>query len=173
MLLPKLDFDNVFAESSPFVWRVLGRLGVGKPDLADVCQEVFLVVHRRLADYDGRVPVRAWIYGICIRQAADHRRRLRRRRELPGEALPQPSAPASQERELELGRARARLLEVLETLDAEKREVFALYELEELPMSEVSTILGCPLQTAYSRLHAARKAVLLAFEEPSRKSEAV
>jgi RNA polymerase sigma-70 factor (ECF subfamily) len=37
--------------------------------------------------------------------------------------------------------------------------VFVLYELEELPMIEVAEAVGCPLQTAYSRLHAARDAV--------------
>jgi RNA polymerase sigma-70 factor (ECF subfamily) len=171
LLLPKLDFDNVFAESSPFVWRVLGRLGVARSDVADVCQEVFVIVHRRLADYDGRVPVQAWIYGICLRQAAEYRRRRRRRRELVGETPPQIAA-ASQDRELELRLARGRLHAVLETLEATKREVFVLYELEELPMSEVARILDCPLQTAYSRLHSARKVVLSAFEELERTSKA-
>lgn len=172
MLLPTLDFDNVFAESSPFVWRVLGRLGVAHSDVADVCQEVFLIVYRRLADYDGRVPVQAWIYGICLRQAADYRRRVRRRRELVGETLPQASAPAVQDRELELRQARVRLQAALETLEASKRDVFVLYELEELSMSEVARIVECPLQTAYSRLHAARKAVLSAFEASERKIKA-
>jgi RNA polymerase sigma-70 factor, ECF subfamily len=37
--------------------------------------------------------------------------------------------------------------------------VFVLYELEELPMAEVAAGIGCPVQTAYSRLHAARKQV--------------
>ena len=40
--------------------------------------------------------------------------------------------------------------------DADKRAVFVLYELEELAMAEVAEAIGCPLQTAYSRLHAAR-----------------
>lgn len=155
------------------MWRVLGRLGVDRSDVPDVAQEVFLVVHRRLADYDGRAPVRAWIYGICVRQAADYRRSIRRRGKLPDEALPQRSSPADQEHELELGRARARLFAVLETLDPDKREVFVLYELERLPMSEVARIVDCPVQTAYSRLHAARKLVLAAFEAPGPKSEAV
>jgi RNA polymerase sigma-70 factor (ECF subfamily) len=48
---------------------------------------------------------------------------------------------------------------LLGRLDDEKRTVFVLYELEELPMIEVAQAVGCPLQTAYSRLHAARKAM--------------
>jgi RNA polymerase sigma-70 factor (ECF subfamily) len=37
--------------------------------------------------------------------------------------------------------------------------VFVLAEVEGLTMNEVIGILGCPLQTAYSRLSAARKRV--------------
>jgi RNA polymerase sigma-70 factor, ECF subfamily len=162
LLIPKLDFDVVFADTRPFVWRVLGRLGVARADIADVCQEVFLIVHRRLDDYDGR-PVRAWCYGICVRVAADYRKRAHRRHERLGEAPPEQRIVAEQERALELVRARARLEQVLAQLDQSKREVFVLYELEELSMSEIAQIVGCPLQTAYSRLHAARQAVRAAF----------
>lgn len=157
-----LNFDKVFAESSPAVWRVLGRLGVAKADLADVCQDVFLVVHRKLGDYDGRAPVLAWIYGICLRQAADYRKRAHQRHETLGEP-PDPGVPPEQPRHLALVRARARLQAALASLDDDKREVFVLYELEELTMKEVAAIVDCPLQTAYSRLHAARKAIVEAF----------
>jgi RNA polymerase sigma-70 factor (ECF subfamily) len=145
---------------------VLGRLGVPKPDVADVCQEVFLIVHRRLPDYDeDRATLRAWIYGICVRAAADYRKRAYRRHERVGAPALELVVSPQQHRELELRRARAKLQAVLFSLDDGKREVFVLYELEELPMSEVAKIVDCPLQTAYSRLHAARKAVAAAFAE--------
>lgn len=125
-----------------------------------------MIVHRRLPDYDAdRATLRAWIYGICVRAAADYRKRAYRRHERVGTpALELVSSP-EQHRELELRRARARLQAVLAEMDDGKREVFVLYELEELSMSEVAKIVDCPLQTAYSRLHAARKAVTAAFEE--------
>jgi len=159
---PNLDFHDVFTNSSPFVWRVLGRLGVARADIADVCQEVFLVVLRRIEDYDGR-PVQAWIYGICVRTAADYRKRAFRRHERLDGELGEPSALPDQDRALEQRRARARLERVLGQMDESKRAVFVLYELEELSMSEVAKIVDCPLQTAYSRLHAARKDVRAAF----------
>jgi RNA polymerase sigma-70 factor (ECF subfamily) len=160
---PKLDFDKVFAESSPFVWRVLGRLGVAQADVADICQEVFLIAYRRREDYDGRAPVRAWIYGICVRQASDYRKRAHRRYETLGDPAETPAFAPDQQRQLELKRARARLQTTLAELDDGKREVFVLYELEELSMKEVAAIADCSLQTAYSRLYAARKAVAAAF----------
>jgi RNA polymerase sigma-70 factor, ECF subfamily len=166
-----LDFDKIFAESSPSVWRVLGRLGVAKADLADVCQEVFLIVYRRLGDYDGRAPVLAWIYGICVRQAADYRKRAHRRHEMIGEP-PDTGVPPEQQRYVEVARARARLQAALTELDDGKREVFVLYEFEGLTMKQIAAILDCSIQTAYSRLHAARKAVAAAFDAGSEDFEA-
>ena len=46
---------------------------------------------------------------------------------------------------------------MLESLDEEKRAVFVLYEIEDLAMPEIAEALSLPLQTAYSRLYAARK----------------
>lgn len=80
-------------------------------------------------------------------------------------AEPTPGAqPATQLDELARTQARAQLLTILDRLDEDKRSVFVLYELEELGMKEVAEIVGCPLQTAYSRLHAARRVVVEAIE---------
>ena len=50
------------------------------------------------------------------------------------------------------------LLKVLDTLDDDKREIFVLAELEQLPIPRVAELLGLKLNTAYSRLRLARAA---------------
>jgi RNA polymerase sigma-70 factor (ECF subfamily) len=140
-------------------------LGVAQRDVPDVCQEIFIVVHRRLPDFDAeRSSLRTWLYGICVRAASDYRRRHpnRRESELDPAAFTAPGQPDS---ELEAQRAWRRLELVLAEMDPLKRQVFVLYELEALPMSEIAAILECPEQTAYSRLHAARRLVVAEFEE--------
>jgi RNA polymerase sigma-70 factor (ECF subfamily) len=132
---------------------------VPEADADDMCQEVFVIAHRRLADFEGRSSVRTWVYGICVRVASDYRRRIRGRREITLASPPEPSAPAPQVEELAAREARAALDRILEAIDEDKRAVFVLYEIEELPMAEVAEAVGCPLQTAYSRLHAARREV--------------
>ena len=77
-----LDTTTIFREHAPFVWRVVRRLGVAESDTADVCQEVFVVIHRRLAEFEGRSSVRTWVYGICVRAVSDYWRRVLRRREI-------------------------------------------------------------------------------------------
>jgi RNA polymerase sigma-70 factor (ECF subfamily) len=150
---------EVFREYAPFAWRALRRLGVPECDVEDVCQEVFVVVHRKLGDFEGRSSIRTWIYGICARTASDYRRSGRVRRELVTDAPPDTAHDGGQQDAVALRQARAALDRILDELDDDKRAVFVLYEIEELTMAEVADALGCPLQTAYSRLHAARKLV--------------
>jgi RNA polymerase sigma-70 factor (ECF subfamily) len=151
------SFAEVYRDYATYSWRVLRRLGVREADVADVCQELFLVVHKKLPGFAHRSSLRTWLYSIAIRCASDYRRRAHIKREQPTRALddrepidaPQPASLAQRE-------ARALLDQILDTLDEPKRAVFVLYELEELAMAEVADAIGCPLQTAYSRLHAAR-----------------
>jgi RNA polymerase sigma-70 factor, ECF subfamily len=159
-------FAEVYRDHAPFVWRVLRRLGIAPAELEDACQEVFLVVHRKLAGFEQRSSLRTWLYGIAVRCAADHRRRIRRSTGTPAApavmtelAERDVAVDAEQPDAVAQAQARAMLDEILDELDHDKRAVFVLYELEELTMAEVASAVGCPLQTAYSRLHAARAAV--------------
>jgi RNA polymerase sigma-70 factor, ECF subfamily len=160
---------EVFDEHAAYVWRALRHLGVPESEADDLCQEVFVVVHRRLASFEGRSSLRTWLYGICLRVASDYRRRARVRYERPAadpaRDLAEPVGFAPDER----AQARAELLALLDGLDEDKREVLVLYEIEGVAMMEVAEIVGCPLQTAYSRLHAARaKLVDLAKEREAK-----
>ncbi len=166
------DALQIFREHAPFAWRVLRRLGVPESDVSDVCQEVFIVVHKKLGSFEGKSCLRTWLYGICTRVAADYRKRVLRRREIVTDFPPEPAIHESAEYELRMREARALLDRILETLDDDKREVFVLYEIEELPMKEVAMALGCPLQTAYSRLHAARAHVTDAVEQLNQEGRA-
>jgi RNA polymerase sigma-70 factor (ECF subfamily) len=167
-----MTFDQVFSECAPVAWRALRRLGVRESDLDDVSQEVFLVVHRRLGEFEARSSVRTWVYGICLRVAADYRRRPHLRRERALEEAPERVTPAAQHDEIERRQALAWLDGVLDRLDDAKRAVFVLHEIEQLPIAEVAAAADCPVQTAYSRLYAARKHVEAAARREHARSSA-
>lgn len=157
-------FREVFDGHARYVWRSLLGLGVQAADLPDASQQVFLVVHARLeADKLPAEAVRTFVYGVCLRVASEMRRRAHRRHEQLCAVPPEPTYAAPQERSVALGEALARLEAVLDRLPAPQRAAFVLYEIEELGMADVAAALGCPLQTAYSRLHAARKVVMEAL----------
>ncbi|HEY3236111.1 MAG TPA: sigma-70 family RNA polymerase sigma factor, partial [Polyangiaceae bacterium] len=161
---PAGSLKQVFDDQAPFIWRSLRHLGIRESDLEDIFQEVFVVIHRKLADFEQRSSLRTWIYGICIRVAKDYRRRAYVRRELAVAHPPVTAEPASQERDYLRTEARRLMNDILNHLDMDKRAVFVLYEIEGLPMKQVAEAVGCPLQTAYSRLHAARRLVVEAAQ---------
>lgn len=149
----------LFQSYAPFVWRALRRLGIRERDCEDVLQEVFLTVHRQLPNFRGSSTTRTWIYGICLRKALDYRRLARISREIEDPSALDTSTEPTQEQALELRRTRAKLDAVLDALTDEQRAVFVLFEWEGLPMQEIASLVGVPVQTAYARLYAARKHV--------------
>jgi len=152
-------FDEVYADHFDFVWRNLRRLGVDEAGLWDAAQEVFVVVHRRLGDYQARGALRSWLYSIVVRVARQVRRSARRKpafgsqdsAELADTAAVGPDQSAERNESVE------RLMALLATLDDAKREAFVLAELEGLTAPEIATILNVNLNTIYARIRAARK----------------
>ncbi len=156
-------FEQIFHDEAAFVGRTLRYLGVREVHLEDACQEVFVVIHRRLGQVR-TCSVRAWVRQICVRVASNHRRSLRRRPEDAVREPPEVAVPATQHGEAEREQARQRLLKALDALPEEQRDVFVLYEIEQLTMPEIAAAIGCALQTAYSRLYAARTRVQTAMK---------
>ncbi len=144
-----------YREYFKYVWALLGRLGVPEASLEDVTQEVFLVLHRRRAEFRGGSAVRTWLHGIALHTARRHRAKLDRRRR-KDEALEPAMPPPTPEAELGQRRALERLDQLLSQLGDEQREVFVLAEIAELPAPEIAELLGIKLNTVYSRLRLAR-----------------
>jgi RNA polymerase sigma-70 factor (ECF subfamily) len=152
----RLDPSGVIREHAAFVWRVLQHMGAHESELDDLCQEALVIVLRQLPSFEGRSSLRTWIYGICRNVAQRARAERGKARELAVPKLPERGAPATQDHALWLKQAYARLVEALDTLDADQRTVFVLYEIEELTMEEIAEAVTAPVTTCYSRLHAAR-----------------
>lgn len=164
-----LGFDAIYEAHFDFVWRSMRRLGVPESGLDDAVQDVFVVVHRRLAGFEGRSKIETWIFGIALRVARDHRRSLARR----GDQAPLDEEPADDGAQSPHdAAARSEALEVLDRfldgLDEDKRAVFILSELEEMTAPEIAEALSVNVNTIYSRLRAARKA----FEEAVKRHRA-
>lgn len=135
---------------------MLRRLGVAPTQLDDAAQDVFLVVHRKLASVDPSSALQRWIFAISVRVASDYRKRAGRRRTDPlDETIADPTPDPARHSEL---LEDVRLLEALLTeLDDKKREVFVLAELEQLSATEIAAVLGVNGNTVYSRLRSARQ----------------
>lgn len=156
-------FRAIRDEHFEFVWRSVRRLGVPDADVDDAAQQVFIVLSRRL-DEIAAGSERAFLFGTAMRVAMQVRRTMRRRGEVSlsedeaaaGQLEPPDTGPDAEEL-LAQRRARAMLDEVLETLPLDVRAVFVLFELEEMRVPEIASLLGIPLGTAASRLRRGRE----------------
>lgn len=167
LAVPELDFPagraltltDVYESQFDFVWRSARRLGVTSLHVDDVVQEVFLVVHRRLSEFEGRSSLKTWLFAITRRVVRDHRRSARRKPTEPFGA-DEPADCPSNAADAQLTQLEdARLLHaLLDELDEDKRDVFVLAELEQMTGPEIAEALEENLNTVYARLRAARSA---------------
>jgi RNA polymerase sigma-70 factor (ECF subfamily) len=159
-----LGLPEIYAQHADFVFRNLRRLGVHDSLIDDAVQDVFLVVHRRLADFEARAQMTTWLFGIVLRVAQSYRRSAMRRRarlsDTPSTELEQvPVSTAESPVELlERREASVMLHRLLDELDDDKRAMLVCVELEQLTVPEAAESLGLNLNTAYGRLRAARAA---------------
>lgn len=152
----RLSFEQVYAEHFQFVWRSLRALGVHSSQAEDAAQDVFVVVHRRLPDFEGNDYVRTWLFAIAMRVASDHRRRSRTYEELSVADAVLDKRPSPLD--VTVHNENVQLLErALERMEEHHRLVFFLMDVEELRANEVSEILSINVNTVYSRLGRARE----------------
>lgn len=153
------DLESLHREHYAFVWRTVSHLGVAPEAVDDAVQDVFLVVHRRLEEFEGRSEVRTWLYAIARRIAYRHRRTAqRRRRKLDAFAEHvDERSPTSPERRVAQSEAVTILSDFLDSLDDDKRDVFVLHTLEGVTGREIATSLGISVNTVHSRLRLARE----------------
>jgi RNA polymerase sigma-70 factor (ECF subfamily) len=152
---PLDELDRAFERHRAMVRRALAQLGVEPSALEDATQDVFVVLVRRIADFDRSRSWTNWLWGIAKGVAAGYRRSHARRRRL-AHALPEPEGGVSPDEALARRRAAQTLESFLATLDAERCAVFVLSEIEGCSGPEIAARLGVNLNTAYARLRAAR-----------------
>lgn len=156
-------FEVIYEEHVDMVWRGLRRLGVAEAQVEDAAQDVFITLHRRLSDFEGRSALSTWIFGITLGIARNYRRTARRKHEASDEevdGLSRQSQPTP-ERTAEEAEAVRVLHALLDELDDEKREVFVLSELEQTSAPDIALALELNVNTVYARIRAAR----IAFEQ--------
>lgn len=152
----RTQFEAIYDAHFDYVWNSLRQLSIPERDLEDVCHEVFLVVFRKLDEYDSNRPVQPWLYGIAFRVASDYREKASHAREKLTDPDP-PAEPPEVLDQLAAEEAREVIHEALQHVALERRAVLVLKELKDHPMKDVAEALSIPVKTAYSRLRVARE----------------
>jgi RNA polymerase sigma-70 factor (ECF subfamily) len=160
-----LSFEEIYSQWFHDVSRWVRAMGGMNADLDDLTQEVFLVVRRKLSQFDGR-NLAGWLYSIAKHQVRDYRRRAWVRRfvkgpdrEQDGQDQPvflvQPTPdPGEVLHRKEVERF---LMETLAKMSDMQRTAFVLFEIEGYSGEEIAELEQIPVNTVWTRLHHARK----------------
>jgi len=172
---PVLSFDDVYERHFRFVWRVLRASGLPPSMVEDAAQDVFVVVHRRLAEFEGRSDIRTWLFRIASWVVTSERRKLKAKRAHEtdaDESVSEVRDKAAGPFEL-LARSEAvrKLERILGRMDPEKRMAFLLMDIEEMKAGEVAELLEINVNTVYSRLRLAREQFKLLLRESAQAPE--
>jgi RNA polymerase sigma-70 factor (ECF subfamily) len=165
-------FRDVYLAHFDYVWATLRRLGVREQDAQDIAQKVFLVAYRKLAEFENRAAMRTWLFRISVNAASDYRRSAPIRREVMTEPADMEALSGSKDDLAEQSDRRKRMATAeaaLNKLPEAQRVVFVLFELEDMPGSEIAAILGTSLGTVRSRLRLARQT----FEREAKRFSAL
>ncbi|MBL8878102.1 MAG: RNA polymerase sigma factor [Phycisphaerales bacterium] len=159
-------FDALVARYGPDLFGFLYRY-VGDAALAeDLAQETLLQIHVSAASFDRSRPFKPWMYTIAANKARDFMRSRGRRREQsldfgsedadapPAAAIVPSSEPGAVERADEDER-REVVRGLIALMPEHLRLILVLGYYQQLPYAEISEILGIPVGTVKSRLHAA------------------
>jgi len=164
----RLSFRELYEKHFAFTWRSLRHLGVTEASLEDAAQDLWMVVHRRYAGFEGRSDLNSWLFGIAINVERNRRRMEGRRGQLV--ELPPELRSASGDPVLEHeGQDAWRLVQgFLESLDDTRRAVFVAALLEGLSAAETTEATGLDLTTTYNRIRALRRSFNLWAEQHRR-----
>jgi RNA polymerase sigma-70 factor (ECF subfamily) len=157
----EVDIGRLFDEHAPYLCRVVHRLTGSREAAEDVVQEVFVLAWHRRAELEDRTGIRTWLYRVAVNHVRHRRRSFARYQGLLDRYKSQPEPMRREDSPLEVtSRAeRGKLIqECVKRLSDKQREVFVLYELEEIEGAEIAEILDIPVNTVWSRLRLARAA---------------
>ena len=156
----QLTFEALYDQWYDDVSRWVRALGARDADRDDLVQDIFMVVHRRLPDFDGQ-NVAGWLYRIAGRKVRDHRRLLWVKHLFGNKSVPLLESTLTSRQspldQLETKRKRELLERLLEDLNADQRAAFVLFEIEGNSGEEIARLQGVPINTVWARIHKARK----------------
>lgn len=148
--------DRLFS----YVYRWIGHWQTAE----DLTQDILIKAMKALSRYRHRGHFTAWLFTIARRECFMHMRRAKVRQlyrkailaapEPHLHDLPSAACPLSQ---LAKEEQAAQLRACIDRLPAAERDVVLLRIYSELPFHEIATLLGCPLNTALTRMHKAQK----------------
>lgn len=157
------------------VYVVLYGMVRNREDARELTQETFVRGYQNLSRFRDQSSLYTWLYRIAMNLGVDHIRRQKKRAaeafedgvatKETGSAMSGGAHLDSPGRTLERKRLHARLMDALEGLPEDQRQIVVLREVDGLSYKEIAEVLEIPEGTVMSRLFYARRKLQAALAE--------
>ncbi|MGX5729111.1 RNA polymerase sigma factor [Pseudoxanthomonas beigongshangi] len=156
-------FEQLVRTYQGLCWRIVDDIVRHPDDTRELCQEVFLRIHRSLHQYRGQSALKSWVAQVACSVALRHIERHR----LPLAGIRDdedglaPAERISDGFDLEAATAdqdlQAHLHAAIDALPPLQRMLLTLYHLEEMPIGDIARSTGLAEGTIKSHLFRSRK----------------
>lgn len=153
------NFASVYYHTYEDVSRWIRALGGPSSEQDDLIQDIYLIVHRKLAHFDGK-NLGAWLYRITAHRVRDFRRLWWFRHVLGKDPLALEKLESTDPNPVnvfETAEKRRELERLLSKLSVPLRATFILFEIEGYTAEEIADLQAISVNTVRARIHRARK----------------
>lgn len=147
-------FEELVVAYQGLAFRTAYLIARDAADAEEAAQDGFVKAYRALGRFRAGSPFRPWLLAIVANEAKNRRRSTARQAALVLQEVSDDAAP-SPETALLAGEGRARLLDAVESLREEERNVVVCRYFLELSEEETAAVLGVRPGTVKSRAHRA------------------
>jgi RNA polymerase sigma-70 factor, ECF subfamily len=168
----QMAFELILKRYQGPLYSFILRMVKNQTVAEDLFQEVFVSIIKALPSYRAENKLKSWIYRIANNLTIDHLRKTKRRKtsSIEEEIIQKNdralrvedilvSPEESPEKIIEKKELKKTLLECLEELTAEQKQVFLLKHQGGLSFKEIANVMKCPLNTALGRMNMAIKKI--------------
>lgn len=156
-------FEDIYRQTSSFVYNVALRVVRNGAAAEDVTQEVYIRVHRNLKGFGFRSAFKTWLYRITMNAALNAcKRRDREAGRIVHDDVALELAAVAPELDAaaDAAESRDKVAKLLDALTPEHRACIVLREIEGLSYEEMADALHININTVRTRLKRAREALV-------------
>lgn len=167
-------FAQLFQEHAPMLWKVAASVMDDEDEAADMLQETAIKAWRAIPRFDGKSALSTWLTRILLNRCFDEIRS--KRRTIPFSDITQ-AVDAGEARLLVQGSAPAGVADACERMDMDAtlarlgvsdRLILTLFYVNDLPISEIASVLDASEGAVRTRLARARKRFKGIYERSAR-----
>lgn len=152
-------FEELVRRKTSKVYALSYRIAGNAEDARDVAQLVFIKLWENIARYDPQYAFDTWMYRMVTNVGIDFLRARQTRDNAVNSNLRLVRTSTDPEQNLRIQRREVEQIfeDVSDVLSPAQKMVFVMREIEDLPSSQISQVLGCRESTVRNHLFNARK----------------